>query len=375
VVIDRGRRVIATSGMNVFATDVLGRHVWTVPMPTASLRLWQWGETLLVGSLTHLWLLNAEDGQLRSEIDIAALEAPHAARDNPDGMAVQIERVVVGPDRALLSLGPSLVAIGHDGKVSWRVARPVDSRGRRTAIPLPLFATQTHLVTRESGTTPRIALRQRSDGKVIWRATDQPPPQGPGPGGPGGRDEAWKASEGEIVGDYLILREASRLQVRRLSNSSSIWHVTSQTPVVAMERLGDLVLFSADRLIAYRLADGDVAWVQPVRGARLAVTQAGDAVVVANENGVSIRDARGEALWQEEFRAAIGDFMPDQVHVDRQAAYVTFRPRDEGPPGGPGGPPGGPKPTESPGAGPPPIDAIAYRLGPDQASAQPSPTP
>ena len=376
VVIDRGRRVIAASGNTVFATDVLGRTVWTAPMPTASLRLWPFSDTLLVGSLTHLWLLNTENGQIRAEINIPVLEAPHAARDNPDGMAVQIERVVVGPDRALLSLGPSLVAIDRDGKVSWRMPRPVDSRGRRTPIPTPLFATQTHLVTREtSGTTSRLGLRQMSDGRVIWRTIDPPPPPGQGPGGPGGHDDAWKASEGFIVGDYLVLRESMRLQVRSMSSNELVWHVTSQTPVVAIERLGDLVLFSADRLFAFRLNDGRPVWDQPVRGARLAVTEAGDAVVVANENGVSIRDARGEALWQEEFRSAIGNVMPDQLHVDRQTAYVTFRPRDEGPPGGPprGGPP---KPTESPGGTqPPPIDAIAYRLELDQPSAQPSTTP
>jgi outer membrane protein assembly factor BamB len=375
VVIDRGRRVIAASGMNVFATDVLGRPVWTVQMPAASLRLWQWGETLLVASLNQLWLLNAETGQRQAEIDITALEAPFAAQDNPDGMAVQLERILVGPDRAMLTLGPSLVAIDRAGKVSWRLPRPVDSRGRHTAIAVPLFATETHLVTRESGTTPRIALRQMGDGKVIWRATDSAPPQPLGPGGPGG-DDAWKASEGAIVGQYLILRESSRLQVRMLATSKMVWHLTSQTPVVAMKRFGDLVLFSADRLFAYRLADGKLAWEKPVRGARLAVTRSGDAIVVANEDGVSIRDVSGEAVWQERFHAAIGSFMPDQVNVDGEAAYVTFRPRDEGPPGGPpGGPHGGPKPTESPGAAPP-IDAIAYRLGPDQtATPQPSPTP
>ncbi|GIH08872.1 hypothetical protein Rhe02_69390 [Rhizocola hellebori] len=379
VVIDRGRRIIAASGRNVLATDVLGRPVWTKEMPTSSLQLWPWDDVLLVGNLNSLWLLNAETGAIGPELNVAKLEEPFAAQDNPDGMAVQLERVLVGPDRALLSVGTALLAIDRTGKVTWRMPRPMAANGRHTPIPVPLFATQTHLVTRETATTSRVGLRQMSSGKSIWRATDSPPGPPPGPG-PGGRDEAWKASEGVIVGDYLVLRESSRVQVRLLSTGKLIWHVTSPTPVVTMKQVRNLVLLAADRLVAYGLADGKPIWEKQVRGARLAVTQAGDAIVVVNENGLSIRDTTGEPLWEEPFRAAVGDLMPDQIHVDSQTAYVTFRPRDEGPPGGPPPPPNGPppepRPSESPGGGPnAPIDAIAYQLGPDLASAEPSPTP
>ncbi len=374
VVIDRGRRVIAASGNNVFATDILGRRVWTTQMPTGSLRLWQWGETLLVGNLTQLWLLEAETGARRAEVNIPSLEAPFAAQDNPDRLAVQLERVIVGPDRALLGVGTATVALDRNGNVSWRLPRPVDSRGRRLAVPQPLIVTDTRMVSRESGSVSRIVLRQMSNGKMIWQATDQAPVQGPPPGGPGGRpDEAWQRAEGVIAGAYIVLREGSRLQVRLVETSKLVWHRTSPTPVVTVKVTGDLVLVAADRLVAYRLSNGDQVWEKELRGARLAVTEKGDAIVAVNENGVSIMDRNSRPLWEEPFRATIGDSMPDQIAVDGQAAYVTFRPRDDGPPGGPP-PPGGPRPSESPGGTPPPsIDTVAYRLEADLPSASPTP--
>ncbi len=362
VVVDSGKRIVATAPGKVFANDMLGRSVWSKDVPSQGLRLWAWGDTILAGDMQRLWLLEADGGKIRAELDIAALEAPYAAQDNPDGLAAQLERIIVGPQRAMVSVGTALWALDRTGKIAWRVARPVDSRGRRHAAPLPLIVNETRVVTRESGTSSKVGLRQMSNGRLLWSATDTAPvQQNVPPGGGPGREESWQRAEGFFTDNALVLREGPRVQMRSLAGGALMWHRTSPMPLDAMRFFGGNVLTAGDRLVALRLSDGKELWSKAeVHGARLAVTPAGDALVAVADGSVSKLDTQGTVLWTEPFRAALGDSMPDEVSVDNQAIYVTLRPRDEGPPG-PGGRPGGPKPTASPG-GAPTVDVIAYRL-------------
>jgi outer membrane protein assembly factor BamB len=367
VIVHQGSRVISASGPTVTALDPLEKRGWARTFP-AQVRLWQWGDAVLVGDLRRLWLLDAATGQERWFLDAAAVEEGYP-KDNPDRMTVQIERIMpAGNERALVGLGTATVAIDRAGRFVWRLVRPV-YEGRRTPAAVSLAANGNLVVTRETGGTQRLALRQMANGALVWQVPDtfpegqaqNPPPPPPGGEG-GGGDEAWRRLEGRFAGGNVALRDGPSVQVRSLSNGKLLWHSTSQTPVAGAEVAGDTALIAADRLVARNIGTGAQLWEMPLRGARVAA--AGDGLIVAHDGGLSMLDGQGRLRWQEPFPEPVRDLGLDRISADERAAYVTFRPRGGGGPGGGPGPGGG-GPGQGGGGGPSGrIDVVAFRLGP-----------
>jgi len=357
VIIHRGSRIISAAGATVLASDTTERRVWTKNLPTSAVRLWQWGDAVIAADLRKLWLFDAQTGDERFAVDIAALEERNTG-DNPDRLAVQIDRILVGEDRAFVGLGTATVAIDRTGQSTWRVARSFGEGGRRTPPPLPFVANGAHVVSRESGSSPRLTMRRVGNGSLVWQLPDtfakrgQQPPPPPGPG-EGGHDEAWPRIEGRIAGDSIVLRDGPEIEVRSLNTGKLLWHYTSQTPIAGMEVVGDRVLVAADRLVARRIATGEPSWELPVRGARVAV--AGEALAVMHETGLSYLDSVGRAVWDEPFPPGLQKTMLDRLVVHDHTAYVIFRPKGAPGPGGPGDP-GPPPGTRAP------VDVVAFRL-------------
>jgi outer membrane protein assembly factor BamB/predicted Ser/Thr protein kinase len=370
VIVDRGARVISASGPEVTALDPTDRRVWTRALPVTAVRLRAWGDAVLAGDQRRLWLLDAATGDQRFDVNVAAAEEAYT-RDNPDRMTVQIQRLLIAEDRALVGLGTATVAIDRAGQFMWRAVRPFDEYGHRTPPPIPMVANGTHVVSRETGVSPRLVSRQMSNGKIVWSVPDtfsKQPGQNPPPPGGEGADEAWQRAEGWFAGGNVVLRDGPEVQVRSVANGKLLWHSLSQTPVAGIQIFGETVLISADRLIARRIDTGEQVWELPVRGARVGVL--GDSFVAAHEGELSMVDAGGKQRWHEQFPPSVRDAGIDRLTVHEQTVFVTFRRRGNGPGGGgpggggPGG--GGPGPGPRPSAGTlKPIDVVAFRLTPD----------
>jgi hypothetical protein len=282
-------------------------------------------------------------------------------------MAVQIERVVTAKNLALVSLGTAVVALDHSCHEEWRVARPVNERNQRTTLPIVMMANDEYWVTRSQ---TRIALRRMSDGKVVWQL---PIPAGggagqpaPPPGREGGVDEAWTRQEGRFAAGSFVIRDGAYLEVRQVSGGKMLWNFTSQMPVASIDVHDDLVVIGADRLYARRLSNGDPLWEAPLRGAR--VTSSGGFIYAAHDFGLSKLDSFGKMVWQEPFPGSIREAAPARLTLEGQNAYVVFRPKGPGGPGG-GGPggggPGGGGPGgggQGPGGTGKPIDVVAFRV-------------
>jgi len=318
-------------------------------------RLWPWGDAVLAADLRKIWMFDAQTGDQRFEVDIAAIEERNNAKDNPDRMTVQIDRVVPGDDRAMVCLGTATIAIDRTGQSAWRVPRGFDD-GRRTPPPVPFVLAGGYVITRDSGANPRLTARMTGNGGTVWQVSDtfakgnqQPPPP---PGGPGGEpDESWQRVEGRVQNDTLVLRVGSEIQIRSLSTGRLLWHFPSQTPVAGVELAFGAVIVAADRLVGRRVDNGNVLWDLPMRGARVAV--AGDVLAVMHDGGLSLVDKQGRVLWDEQYPINVRETALDRLFVHEQTAQIVFRPKGGGPGGRPGGPPPGGKPM---------IDVVGYRL-------------
>jgi serine/threonine protein kinase len=356
IIVHQGKHVITAAGPTVLATTTKEQRVWSKPLGTNAVRLWQWGDAVLAADQRTLWMLDSQTGDRRFELDIAGIEERDHAADNPDRMTVQIDRIVTGDDRALIGVGTATIALNRTGQVVWRAVRAFGEDRRRTPPPKPFVIGGGYVISRESGTNPRLTARSTGNGKVVWQQPDTfdqrqlPPP----PGGPGGEgDEAWLRAEGRVLGDAVVLRDGPEIQVRTLSRGRVMWSHSSQTPIASIEAAFGFVIIAADRLVGRNIADGAIAWDAPMRGARVAV--AGDGLVVMHDNGIASLDNQGRMVWEEKYPYQVRDSMMDRVVVFEKTAYVFFRPRGGGPggPGGPDGPPPGGRPI---------TDVVAYRL-------------
>jgi len=357
IIVYKGSSIITAAASAVFATNPQEQRVWTKNLITSGVRLWRWGDAILAADLRKVWMFDAQTGDQRFEVDIVTIEERNT-RDNPDRMAMQIDRVITGDDRAMICLGTATIAIDRTGQIAWRVPRPA-SGGRRTPPPLPFALTGGYMISRESGSESRLTARLSGNGALVWQWPDtftKKGEQGPPPGGPGGEgDPAWQREEGRVLGDYLVLRDGSEIQIRSLSKGKLLWHMASQTPVAWVEAAFDAVIVAADRVVARRITDGYILWDLPMRGARLAVT--GQALVIIHDNGFSLVDKAGGVVWNEKYPIHVRDTMLDRVVVHEGTAQAIFRPKGGPGPGGPGG--GGP---EGPPPGKPMIDVVAFSL-------------
>jgi tRNA A-37 threonylcarbamoyl transferase component Bud32 len=367
IIVYQGRHVITSAGSTVLATGFKQERLWSKNLPTSAVRLWQWGDAVLAADQRTLWMFDAQSGAQRFATELAAIEERNHAGDNPDRMTVQIDRIVTGEDRAMVELGTATVALNRTGQSMWRVARGFDDNRRRTPPPMPFLIGGGLVVSRESGPGARITARMAGNGRIVWQQPDtfsprQPPPPPNGPGGEG--DEAWQRKEGRVLGEVILLRDGSEVQVRALNRGRVIWNHTSQTPIAWVEAAFGVVVIAADRLVARRLTDGTVAWEQPMRGARVAV--AGDSLVVMHDDGVALLDNQGRVVWEERYPDQVRESMMDKVVVHEKTAFALFRPKGGGP-GGPGGLSGGPGGLSGGPGAPPPggraaADVVAYRL-------------
>ncbi len=349
VMIDRGQRLIWSSGSTITAKDSADRPVWDRQLAATAVRLWAWGDTVLAGDARRLWLIDALKGDQQFVEDLAEEEEKEHSRDNPDRIVVQIQRVMIAGDLAVVSLGTAIVALDRACNIVWRAPRQV-SGGRRTPLPVTVAANTTHLVTRSES---RVALRRMSDGRVLWQ---QPvTATATAPAGPPreGNDEAWLRQEGRFVGDAIVMRDGPLVEARSLGDGKVLWQNVSPNPIACLEVSGNLVLTGAARLVARHVATGEAAWDSPLRGAR--VVGSGDFVLAAHDGGLSKLDAGGREVWQEPFPSTIRDAGPDRLTADAENAYLVLRRR----PGGARG--AGPAPAAQ--GEPRPINVVAFRLG------------
>ena len=346
IIVDRGERIIAANGSRVFAVGINGEPLWEHPLPTGLVNLWPWGDAVLVSDPRRLWLLDTRTGQQHFAIDVAGIEEKDSRGDNPDKHPVEIGGVAVAGNTAFVGLGTATIALNRAGKRLWRRARPDARLGVRPPSGVPVATLGRWLVTHDpNGPLVDLGLRNVSDGKLQWLVQYEPapttvavppPPPGPpggpsatpGPAGPG-IDEAWTRSEGRIGPAHVIIREVQEVRVVALATGQTVWRQISLMPIAGIELVGGLVLVAADRLRAYAVADGNGQWDADQRGARVAIAPDGHSIVVASDQGLSSLDLHGKTLWHQPFPDAVQNTIADRITVERDVAYVTFRPRDD----------------------------------------------
>jgi outer membrane protein assembly factor BamB len=353
IIVDRGQRIIATNGTEVYALDVAGRPAWRRQLGTGNLQLRPRGDAVVVTDQRHAWLLAADSGQTRYAADVADAEEAASRGDNPNRLPVQVHEVALGADRLFLSLGTATVALDRAGQLIWRRPRGTLPDGRRSAPGDPVVADATRLVTRDvlDGEV-RLDLADAATGTVRWTARypapspagrpprdgprpDRPPPDGhhpdgQHPDGPPPNEPAWTRVEARFAGDYLAVREVQEVRVLRLSDGQVLWHVPWPMPIAMIDVIGDLLLVAANRLTAWQLPTGKAAWDWPQRGARTAVSPDGDTIVACNEEGIAALDGAGAQRWHVPLPDRVRDMLPEHVSTDGRAAYVNFRPRPDG---------------------------------------------
>ncbi len=343
VIVDQGVSLITTSGSRVTAVDTRGRRQWVRDLPASLLTQRPWGDAVLVADLGSIWLLDGATGAQRFAFDLAAAERA-TYRGSPS--AVQIRQVVTAADRAFFDLGTATVAIDRQGRQVWRRPHPAPADGHPLAGALAADATL--LVSqRVVDLAAQVSLSDAGTGDPRWstqyavapRSTQRPPPPPAGdpppgdrpPGGGGPPDPAWQRSEARIGPASVALRDAQDIRVVRASDGGTVWHVSSPTPVVAIELLEELLLVAADRITAYAAGTGRPAWQAPLQGARIAVSPDRSTFVAVTEHGVSALDTAGRTRWQVGLPDELTAATPCRISIDGRAAYVTFRPRHDRP--------------------------------------------
>jgi len=353
IVVTPGRRIITAQASDVVATDGRGSRLWTHPLPASPLRLYGWGDAVLVSGGTWLWLLDPVSGEEKFAMN-AATPGP-----SPTGRAIaarlEIGRVAVAADRAFVSLGTATIAVGRDGREVWRNPVPTTPDGLRPAVETPAAADAKWLATHDPvGSMAVVALHDAATGFHRWSARYevtpfQPPPGGPsgppggpppggGPGGPPGGpqggpggpppggDDAWALSEARMGETHLVVRDANQVRALTLSGGSTAWQRSSEAPVVSIDLAGELALISADRLRACSLTTGVPAWAVHLPGARTAYVAGRGTIIAASERTISALDLGGQKRWQTPIPDLVDQATPDRIFVHGDIAYVTFKP-------------------------------------------------
>ncbi|HLT12149.1 MAG TPA: serine/threonine-protein kinase [Micromonosporaceae bacterium] len=338
VVVDLdGRQLIGASGSRVFAVGLDGVERWSHTLPTGLVNLWPWGDAVLVSDYRRLWLVNARTGGEEFVVDAADREEVDSRGDNPDGHPIQIGGVALSDELTFVGLGTATIALERSGARRWRRSRPDARNGVRPPAGVPLAYGDGWLVTHDpAGSLVELGLRNADSGALRWLVQYEPAaaPNLPPPGPPGSRpgpkvDEAWHRSEGRVGTDLILVREVQEVRVVSLANGTRVWEQSSQTPIAAIELMGDQVLIGADRVRAYAFRTGAARWEADLRGARMAALPDGKAVFVASEYGLSSLDDNGQVLWHADYPRSVSNAVADRVTVAGNLGLVTFRPRDE----------------------------------------------
>jgi outer membrane protein assembly factor BamB len=125
------------------------------------------------------------------------------------------------------------------------------------------------------------------------------------------------------------MHEVQQIHVVALTTGRTVWNAASQTPIAAIDAVGDVVVVASDRLRAYDIATRAQRWDYSSRGGRTAITGSGN-VFVAHDDGLSLVDgANGHELWSYPYPANLVNAAPDWAGVDGDLGYATFRPKGE----------------------------------------------
>jgi predicted Ser/Thr protein kinase/outer membrane protein assembly factor BamB len=360
-----GDKVMAAGTRTEVRAGGPDQNRWSRQVPNGLVALHRWGGSLLVAGGELLVRLNAATGdeefRTRSGPPRRVVVSPTLAFVGAGGSAVAPPGTAETGPTSAPATGAYLAAFRTDGTIAWR--RP----GGGT----PLYADDRWVLTHDRlGDRVRIALHEAATGNPRWNvefpappvvdetsqaaAGPPPPPPGGRPDGPGrpgsGRpgpppySHAWNYTQAVIVGDFVVVRDASEFRSLRLADGSQAWTDRSPLPVTDLAPAGDLVLTAADRIRARRPDDGTQQWQVDSPGSRMAVAP-GRAVVLAGPDGrVSAHDLAGGELWQTDLPADAQSGIPDRLVVDGDQVIITMAP--------------------PPGAGPRPgtVDVVALAL-------------
>jgi predicted Ser/Thr protein kinase len=367
---NRDGLIITRTATEVYAEDTNGKRHWTRGLSTDLLDVQAWGTAVLVADPARLWLLDAADGTDRFVRQLAEQETKASHDDNPDGYPVAVRRMLVGADRAFISLGTALVCLDRFGATLWRTPRPPAVDGNRPPAGSPRTANGMWLVTYDATDTGvSIGLYDAATGAAQWvrQYTDPtlmpatsgtgttamggslpvaPGGGGPGSGGPGGAgpggggpdggspspQASWVRSQAYLSRTHIACRAGRHVQVVRVSDGSLAWQFTSPTPIADIVLFGDALLVCADKVTAHALTTGKQLWQLPLRGAQVAV--AGDtrsAIIVADQVICAI-DGTGNPRWQSPTPDSIATAIPTTLAISDGTAFVTYEPR-QGRPG------------------------------------------
>jgi outer membrane protein assembly factor BamB/predicted Ser/Thr protein kinase len=328
IIVDR-ERIITARAAEVVALDVRGNTAWTRSLGDGDLHLYQWTDAVLVACPAWLRLLDAATGTELLSFDAASAEP--SGNHNARSGSAQIGRIALSASRAFLNAGAATIAIDRNGRQLWRNPRPPAVGALAPSSGTPLEAGEKWLVTHDViGLRAHVALWDAATGAHQWSTEYQVSSRSlliPTKSDPPPADGAWRLSEARIGDTHVVMRDEALVQALRISDGVAAWQTSSQTPVAAIELVGDLVLVSSDHLTAYSVANGEEVWRLPLHGARVAVSASGGTVIAATERTISAVDVRGRGRWQVPLPDEVAHAMPDRLTTGDHVAFVTFRAR------------------------------------------------